>query len=320
MKKIKLIIKPLIFIFIFLIILGIVSPIFIPKNNSQEAGMHTPTAYGFLGEKPNTIDVLAIGDSESYSAISPMEIYQNYGYTSYVCGTPRQKLYQSYDFLKKALEKHKIKVVFLETNAIFRKINPWDYLQFKSQEFFPILEYHNRWKTLNENDLKEPNYTWTHFSKGYRFNTKTSSATINKNYMQEKNETRNIRKVNYYFLNKIKFLCDENNIKLVFVSTPSLKNWNYEKHNGVQRYADENKIEYIDMNLLSQDIPINWKKETRDKGDHLNYKGALKVSHYLGQYLKGLNIVKDHRNDQKYISWNKDLNLYKDKVKKKIKF
>ena len=56
-----------------------------PKNNYVEYGMHYRGASGILAEEENTIDTIIIGNSEAYSSIIPMELWKDYGYTSYNC-------------------------------------------------------------------------------------------------------------------------------------------------------------------------------------------------------------------------------------------
>jgi len=107
------------------------------------------------------------------------------------------------------------------------------------------------------------------------------------------------------YLKSIKELCEENGAQLMLVSTPSLKNWNSERHNTVAELAEEFGLEYIDMNTLKQDVPINWTKDTKDAGDHLNHIGAEKATAYFGNYLSSKNILEDHRNDPSYSDWNK---------------
>ena len=132
--------KGITFVAILVALLVFTSYVFSPKNNDRKSGMLQPTAYGILTEEKNTIDTLIIGDSESYSSFSPMQIWEEHGYTSYVCGTPAQPLYQSYDFLVKTLKTQKPKVVILEANAIYRRIPLDKYLYFQCEEWLPILD------------------------------------------------------------------------------------------------------------------------------------------------------------------------------------
>ena len=70
-----------------LAILFLLSFVVNPKDNSAQAGMKDPTAMGFLGEPSNSIDVLVLGDSESYSSIIPIQLWQQQGITSSAAAT-----------------------------------------------------------------------------------------------------------------------------------------------------------------------------------------------------------------------------------------
>ena len=83
----------------------------------------------------------------------------------------------------------------------------------------------------------------------------------------------------------------------------------------IKKLADELKVEYIDVNLLQNEVPIDWKKDSRDKGDHLNYYGAVKMSNYLGKYFFDKSIFVDHRNDVDYKSWNDASKKFYDNLK-----
>ena len=52
-----------------LVLLLISSVILQPKTNGKTDGMNDASAYGVLGEKENSIDVLILGDSEAYLSL-----------------------------------------------------------------------------------------------------------------------------------------------------------------------------------------------------------------------------------------------------------
>ena len=131
-----------------------------------------------------------------------------------------------------------------------------------------------------------------------------------KEYMVKTDDIKPIPKENLEYLNKIIELSKENNIKLIFVGLPSQKSWNYAKHNAINKLSKELQFEYINLNMI-EEIDIDWQKDTRDKGDHLNYFGAKKVSKYLGEYLKKLNIISSKKNDSNYNDWNMLYEKYK---------
>ena len=306
----KRIIKCIIFIIIFLIIIAILSKIFIPKNNTLEAGIgkRKQPASGILTEPENTIDVLVLGDSESYNSYIPLELWNQYGFTSYVCGTPAQRISNSYEYLKSAFNTQKPKIVILEANNLYTKNGVVRRIKEYIDKKIPAFEYHDRWKSLSKEDFyKSSEYTEIVNDKGYRYSNKVRIVKKSKreNFMQVNENAKNIPGDNKKHLKEIKDYCDKNNAKLILYNSPAPANWNYNKHNGVEKLANNLGIEYIDLNLKVDELKINWKKDSQEKkGEHLNYAGALKVTNFLGNYLKHNNELPDHRQDENYRSWD----------------
>lgn len=287
------------------------SYIFLPKSNGKNSGMEEFKANGILGEKDNSIDVLFLGDSEVYCSVIPLQIWQDSGYTSYVCGTSGQTLDYTEVMLRRTFEKQSPKIVVMETNAIYRKFTVKNVLFTKVSDYFSVFRYHNRWKTMKIDEInKAPEYEFTDECKGYRLKTNTKPGTKDKSYMAPTDKSAPIEKINRKSVEKIKKLCDENGAKLIFVSTPSTKNWNYKRHNGIEALAKELDCEYIDLNLLTKEVPIDWKNDTVDKGDHMNYFGAKKVTSYLSEYLQNTALLTDKRNNPDYETWNKSLEAF----------
>lgn len=303
-------IKCIVFLGIFFAILCLLSKVFIPKNNTLEAGMgrRKQPASGILTEPENTIDVLVLGDSESFNSYIPLELWNQYGFTSYVCGTPAQRILNSYEYLQYAFNTQKPKIVILEANNLYTKNGIVRRIKEYIDKKIPAFEYHDRWKSLSKEDFyKSPKYTEIVNDKGYRYSNIVRKVKKSKreNFMQVNENAKNIPGDNKKILKEIKDYCDNNNAKLILYNSPSPANWNYNKHNGVEKLAKSLGVEYIDLNLKVDELNINWKKDSQEKkGEHLNYTGAMKVTNYLGNYLKSNNELPDHRQDEKYKSWD----------------
>ncbi len=316
MKVIKMLLRLCTFVLGLFILFTSASIVVSPKNNSPASGMEEVSANGILGEKEDTIDALIIGDSESYSSVSPLHIWNRTGYTSYVCGSAGQTLDYSETLLSRALENQSPKFVFLETDAIYRDVSAQNVLLSSLTGLFDVFRYHNRWKTLNLSDfIEQIDFTWTDKYKGFLLNNKSVPSKA-ANHMKESNTVQQISSVNRQYVEKIKDICDESGAKFVLLSTPSTINWNYERHNGIQQLADDLNCEYIDLNLKNDTLKINWETDTRDAGDHLNYKGAVKVSDYLAEYLKSSGKLSDHRGDKLYELWAEANKAYETEVSK----
>ena len=303
-------------LFVALIIgsLSVASFVAVPKSNSKEAGMKDATARGIISEPQNTIDAVFVGDSEVYRSIMPLKIFEDYGITSYVCSTPAQKLFYSQELLEKTFEKQNPKYIFIETNCFFRDFTVSQLIENYAENVFPILRYHTNIKIVLKSILKngfnfDQIFARTDYSseindKGYRLSLKVRGRKSKRDHMAFSKEREPIPDSNIKYIKKINEYCKSNGAELIFLSIPSTQNYNYNKHNSIADLAEQLGVKYVDMNLAQKEVKVDWKKDTYDKGDHMNYYGAQKVSAYLGKYLFETDSFQDKRNDPAFSSWN----------------
>ena len=312
------ILKPILFILILLVIMLILSFIFIPKDNTEARGMKESGITAIYAEKENTVDLIVLGNSESFTSIIPMQLWEDYGYTGYICGRPGQVLPDTLKTLYDDTKKQKPKIVVLEATVLYDEYEISVPVSRVLQEVLPIMEYHDRWKNMSIDDFYSPiKYTRTDFMKGFHYRTHNEPAdtTGYMEYSEEKDTVRKKSKVLVHIMNEY---CKSIGAELVIMSVPSPVNWNYARHNAVQELADEEQIDYVDFNLLTDEIKIDWVNDALDGGDHVNFYGSQKLTKYFGKYLKEKNILENHKEDENYSNWNKDLEKYKQRIKEKV--
>lgn len=300
----KQLLRTILFFLIFALLFAGFTHLLVPKSNAKEAGIHDDWAKGFLAEPDNTIDVLVLGDSEVYSCLAPLLIWQEQGITAYSCGTSDQKLYQTESYLHRVFETQSPKIVLLETNILYRDYSTTDRIPHFFEEHFPLVRYHDRWKKLTKEDfVQKVGFTHIQRDKGYMHLEEVLPADDSR-YMEYTEELEPIPSKSIRHVNNILTFCQEQGARLILFSSPSTANWDYLRHNAVTQFAQELGVPYLDMNLMTEDIPIDWQTDTRDQGDHLNHNGAEKVSLWLGQYLADTGLFEDKRTWEAYAAWN----------------
>lgn len=319
--KIKKIIRALCFLSGIIIMLAVSSLFFRPEANIYNKDAVEEKKESFKLEKENTLDVIFLGDSETYANFSPLHIWNSSGVTSYVMGISAQRLCDTYELLNNSVANQDIKVVILETNCLYRSSSNYykadDDVMNKAGDFFPVLKYHSRWEDQIPGSASKVNASEERKYKGFRlrFNVLPYSG---EEWMLETDEIEEISAENIEYLNKIKAFCDANEIELLLVSAPSPDCWNYARHNAVENWSNDNDIKFLDLNLKCDELQIDWSNDTRDGGNHLNYFGAAKVSEFLSVYLGENYDLEDHRGDEYYSHWNKSYENYAKKVDKNM--
>jgi len=285
--------------------------------------------------KENTIDALVVGDSICNAGVSPFDMWNEKGFTSYTYASFGQVIEESYYNLKDIFKKQSPKVVLLESNIIFKDKgyvgNAQDMVNETQNNYVPAIKFHDIWKKLLSNEKNKKT-----FYKGFDMRDKVTYSE-NRDYMKETKKIAKVSKNNKIFLDNIEKLCRENNCKLCLLALPrqakafgsSAKK--YEEYNYLNKYAKEKGLDVIDLNIMCMEkkLDIDWTKQCSDSqedvkyndglGEHLNTLGASIVSKTLAKELSDRYDLKDHKKDEKYKEWVNDYEEYKDLKSKTIK-
>ena len=258
-----------------------------------------------LSEPEDMVDVAVLGDSESDTLLSTYQLWKDAGIASYIGGQSGQWIGESYFSLKKILKRQSPKVVILETNEFFSRgdasvvRDSAKSAQELARQMFPILKYHRFWKM----EPADPKLQTTIFN-GFELRAAVAPYTGGA-YMHATDEKTPVTFITRYYLDEIKDLCDTHGTKLLLVTAPSPANQTMQRHNEVQALADNLDVPYLDLNLNTEELGIDWNLDTLDGGDHINYNGCRKVTAYLQQYMQTHYTLPDRRKDARSEAWDK---------------
>ncbi len=315
--KYAVFIKPIFFVTILIIILSLLSVMVRPADNDVfNLPNYIRTLDNVKREKENTIDVIFAGDSEASDAFSPLQFWGEQGISSFNIANPAQILPDSYALMAQIVKEQKPKVLVLETSCMYLRAyihsdDPW---LARAEKLFPILHYHQVYRLLKPKNVDFQNVEKTDSMKGFWLKTNIRGYEGSMEYMGPVDmpaEALTADCINV--MNQFYDLCKEHDIQLILTTIPAPAYWTYSKHNGVKGWADEHSVPYIDMNLMHEELQMDWSQDTSDGGIHLSFPGTIKVCRWLGQYLKDTYQLKDHRGDPLYDSWKsayEETNLY----------
>ena len=286
-------------------------------------------------------DVVFVGDCEVYENFSPITMWEDYGITSYIRGSAQQLIWQSYYLLEETLKYEKPEVVVFnvlsmkydtpQKEAYNRmtldgmkwsksKVDDIRASMMEDEQFadyvFPILRYHSRWQELTSDDFK---YLFTRrpvSQSGYYMRIDVKPAqTFPK---PKKLANYEFGENSWKYLEKMRKLCEEKGIQLILVKAPSLyPAWYDEWEDQIEEYAKTYELPYYNFLELTDEVGIDFTKDTYDGGLHLNLSGAEKMGAYFGKILREEFQVPDRRNDEKIASvWAEKCAAYYDMEKR----
>ena len=305
-------------------------------------------------DSKDDIQALFVGVSTSEFSIDPMRIYEDAGVATFNLSSPNQPINASSALLKLAFEKVKPKYVFYEVSTLFTGFDaaPYHWL-FDSMTlaskaplasayaqnypkekrvdafidaYFPIYQYHERWKELSKVDFQILQEEKNLYRKGNYSGIKVEAATVTVDLMNEiadanynntlwKNEyikgtlqtvigespgangkrllNTDVPERNIDTLLEMKTLCEENGAELILMKIPQINYPQYDSSwprlcsDRVKAIAEECGIRYLDL-LYDFDCAIDFGTDTNDGGTHLNYLGSIRITSFFTTYLQNI--------------------------------
>ena len=213
------------FFLIFVLLLIGCSAVVRPKDNTKESGTINYGAKGIYSERKDSIDVVAIGASNFWCGLSPMQIWQNQGYTVYNCGTLMQEIWYSYYFLEEIYKTQTPNVLIFDVDVLFvEQTDMIDNINSAVRDTLfwnlPVMEYHNRWKNLSTEDFTtEVKNTNQDLMKGFYYTNKIQ-AYEDTEFMDQDFQNEEITLLDKFYLAKIQALCEKHGTKLVLLVLP----------------------------------------------------------------------------------------------------
>ena len=265
--------------------------------------------YYLEADKDVEHQIIFLGDCEAYGSFIPAIIWESSGLTSFVRGSPAQRIWQSYYLLLDTLKYEKPDVVVLSVYALchgesaseaYNRLTldrmrlsgiKLDAITASMTEgesllsyIFPLLRYHSRWSQLTREDFE---YLFTRKNVSHNgYLLVGGSLAPSELISPEPLFDHLLPEKSLEYLDKIRLVCDREGIMLVLVKSPMQSNsyyWYDEWDAQVRTYAERYGLDYYNL-INNEEIGIA--AADYSDGVHLSFRGAEKISTYFGKILK----------------------------------
>lgn len=303
------------------------------KDTSGEYVSATKQLYA---TEENLIDVVFLGSSHCYCGINPDILWGEYGFSAFNMTTSGQDKLSTYHLLKETLKTQSPQVVCVEVwgmlsdkhgvegnvhrNMLAMKLsqNAIDlvkaYVDEEKQTDYilrwPIV--HTRYKEIDKYDFIP--YAYSEYGRGMEMSYYIGWSTppteaINCDIVGELSDS------NKEWLDNLYQLSEEEDFELVFFVAPAmLTAGSQEQINAAGEFAKERGIAFFDFNKLAADVGIDYSRDFLE-AEHLNARGAEKITKYLGAYFDENYYLEDHRGDDAYYQWEQSYTHYEHVLK-----
>jgi len=289
---------------------------------------------GYYNQDPDTVDVLFVGSSRVHTNINPATLWEEYGIASYALGINSQPINTSYYVLKEALKTQHPKLVVVEASQINDNYDKTEStpsvsgMKYDVNYLRAVLErrtfessmdtalkypmWHTRYDMISKDDFVEDAFACYPLSgkAGYKGAVEHYHIVAQEYDDGYKEEGAVFSQSAEGDFNRIVKLCADEGIDLLFILTPAACRF---ENIGVKDYSIRNGVSYLNTSDYYDEIGLDPAADFIDEG-HLNVYGSVKTSSFLGKFIKACYPIEDHRGDERYISWDENVNYHYQKL------
>ena len=296
---------------------------------------------GFYLEPKDSLNMVTIGASETYTAIAPGLLWKEFGFTSYnysVAGSPISIVKSQ---VKEILANQDPKVIVIEINGTLQddeyQINekrlrkyidniPWSVNKIntikeivpedqQTEYFIPFLKYHSNWQSLDlciANFYLQSRMMLEGSSRLKGFQTISGAEQTKSKVIDVKGDTSVLplsEKAEYYLRDLLQYLKDEGIDNVLFMRTPhriTKKSYPfYQRANEAEKIIKEYGFPYVNFETQKDEIGLSMIDDFYNN-PHLNLYGQKKFTNYFGNYMVEHYDLKDSVHLEKVIKeWDK---------------
>ena len=296
---------------------------------------------GFYLEPKDSLNMVTIGASETYTAIAPGLLWKEFGFTSYnysVAGSPISIVKSQ---VKEILANQDPKVIVIEINGTLQddeyQINekrlrkyidniPWSVNKIntikeivpedqQTEYFIPFLKYHSNRQSLDlciANFYLQSRMMLEGSSRLKGFQTISGAEETKSKVIDVKGDTSVLplsEKAEYYLRDLLQYLKDEGIDNVLFMRTPhriTKKSYPfYQRANEAEKIIKEYGFPYVNFETQKDEIGLSMMDDFYNN-HHLNLYGQKKFTNYFGNYMVEHYDLKDSVHLEKVIKeWDK---------------
>ena len=256
-------------------------------------------------------DVIILGDCEVYANISPIALWENYGISSFIRGSPQQLVWHSYylleDTLRHARELPQLVIFNVMTMQYAEpQYEPFNRLTLDGMRLSPTKIRAVRSSMMEDEDMLSYIFPFFRFkdnwryvgAEDFRFFFRNPQVSINgfmirSDVMPVTFIPDPLRRATYefgekplYYLQRMVDLTRQHGIDLMLIKAPVLfPHWADGWNEQIVEFAHENNLIYINFLEYIDEIGLDFSLHTFNAGLHLNVFGAELMASHLGQII-----------------------------------